>query len=41
MFFFCMLDELDEDRYIYMPLASHILITTIYEKYIDAPIGIY
>jgi hypothetical protein len=26
---------------IYMPLASHILITTIYEKYIDAPIGIY
>jgi hypothetical protein len=34
-----MLDELDEDRYI-DALASPILITTIYEKYIDAPIGI-
>jgi hypothetical protein len=34
-----MLDELDEDRYVDAP-SSHILITTAYEKYIDAPIRI-
>jgi hypothetical protein len=25
--------------YIYMPLTSYILITTVYEKYIEPPIG--
>jgi hypothetical protein len=30
-----MLDELDEDKYKYMPLTSCILITSIYEKYIE------
>jgi hypothetical protein len=35
-----MLDELDADKYKYMPLTSCILITVVYEKYIDLLIGI-
>jgi hypothetical protein len=35
-----MLDELDSDKYKYMPLTSHILVTVVYEKYIEPPIGI-
>jgi hypothetical protein len=30
-----MLDELDEDKYKQMPLTSYMLITTVYEKYIE------